>query len=217
MLTARLHYILDNTNKVNEDIKIDETDSTLCLYKDEDKKTEPDYERQTHIERSGRKSLLECTREELEILATGVEGRGTCRPLALLLDQLQHPCVDAGLNLPGLLSWISAEHLPQQQVVNHVVLGKGPPGGAWHFMDPNVLTISLSRWMSLPGLDFQKWERLVGPEQLRKFSILLQDARLSAEPNFDTLDAMKRIPVGIVAAYYKDYVKKQGLAKYFKT
>ncbi|XP_057325558.1 oxidative stress-induced growth inhibitor 2-like [Microplitis mediator] len=217
MLTARLHYILDNTNKVNEDIKIDGTDSTLRLYKDEDKKTEPDYERQTQIEKSGRKSLLECTREELEILATGVEGRGTCRPLALLLDQLQHPCVDAGLNLPGLLSWRSAEHFPQQKVVNHVVLGKGPPGGAWHFMDPNVLTISLSRWMSLPGLDFQKWERLVGAEQLRKFSILLQDARLSAEPNFDTLDAMKRIPVGIVAAYYKDYVKKQGLSKYFKT
>ncbi|KAH0567505.1 oxidative stress-induced growth inhibitor 1-like [Cotesia glomerata] len=224
MLTARLHYILDNANKVmthNIEIKKeDETRENLLMYKDEDKKTgksNSGIQTQIEIENTERKSLLECTREELEILATGVEGRGTCRPLALLMDQLQHPCVDSGLNLPGLITWKSAEHCSRQKIVNHVVLGKGPPGGAWQFMDPNVLTISLSRWMSLPGLDFQKWERLVGAEQLHKISISLQDARLSAEPNFDTLDAMKRIPVGIVAAYYKEYVKKQGLAKYFKT
>lgn len=41
--------------------------------------------------------------------------------------------------------------------IDHVVLGKGPPGGAWHRMDPNLRTLSLSAWMSLPGLDFNTW------------------------------------------------------------
>lgn len=41
--------------------------------------------------------------------------------------------------------------------IDHVVLGKGAPGGAWHRMDPNLRTLSLSAWMSLPGLDFNTW------------------------------------------------------------
>lgn len=41
-----------------------------------------------------------------------------------------------------------------------MVLGKGPPGGSWHRMDPNLRTLSLSAWMSLPGLDFNKWVEL---------------------------------------------------------
>lgn len=38
-----------------------------------------------------------------------------------------------------------------------MVLGSGPPGGSWHRMDPNLRTLSLSAWMSLPGLDFNTW------------------------------------------------------------
>lgn len=41
-----------------------------------------------------------------------------------------------------------------------MVLGKGPPGGSWHRMDPNLRTLSLSTWMSLPGCDFSKWDEL---------------------------------------------------------
>lgn len=38
-----------------------------------------------------------------------------------------------------------------------MVLGSGPPGGSWHRMDPNLRTLSLSAWMSLPGLDYNTW------------------------------------------------------------
>lgn len=41
--------------------------------------------------------------------------------------------------------------------IDHVVLGSGPPGGSWHRMDPNLRTLSLSAWMSLPGLDYNTW------------------------------------------------------------
>lgn len=40
------------------------------------------------------------------------------------------------------------------------MLGKGPPGGSWHRMDPNLRTLSLSAWMSLPGFDFNQWNEL---------------------------------------------------------
>lgn len=40
------------------------------------------------------------------------------------------------------------------------MLGKGPPGGSWHRMDPNLKTLSLAAWMSLPNLDFATWESL---------------------------------------------------------
>lgn len=36
-------------------------------------------------------------------------------------------------------------------------MGTGAPGGSWHRMDPNLRTLSLSAWMSLPGLDFNTW------------------------------------------------------------
>lgn len=38
-----------------------------------------------------------------------------------------------------------------------MVLGTGPPGGSFHRMDPNLRTLSLAGWMSLPGLDFNTW------------------------------------------------------------
>lgn len=37
------------------------------------------------------------------------------------------------------------------------MLGSGPPGGSWHRMDANLRTLSLSAWMSLPGMDFNTW------------------------------------------------------------
>uniref|UniRef100_A0A182SNG5 FAD/NAD(P)-binding domain-containing protein n=1 Tax=Anopheles maculatus TaxID=74869 RepID=A0A182SNG5_9DIPT len=49
----------------------------------------------------------------------------------------------------------SCFHLLQ---IDHLVLGRGPPGGSWHRMDPNLRTLSLAAWMSLPGLPFAEWE-----------------------------------------------------------
>lgn len=85
-------------------------------------------------------------------------------------------------------------------------------------MDPNVLTISLNRWMSLPSMDMKKWGMLVEAEELRN-SVILGD-----RVGNDCLDEVKtpackaasRVPVGTVAAYYEDYVRMQGLEKYFK-
>ncbi|KAK0179137.1 hypothetical protein PV327_007956 [Microctonus hyperodae] len=215
MLSARLEFVVEKaTNRFKED-------------NDDGKKIIQTINRRNHSIKNelygtvDKKSLLEIPQRDLEILASGVEGRGTCRPLALLLDQLQHPCVDAGLNLPSLLVWKSAEYHPKQKIIDHVSLGKGPPGGAWQFMDPNILTISLDRWMSLPGLEIQEWESMIEAEQSRKSAMLREcigDKRLLlSQTKVNRSNEMRRILVGSVAAYYKDYVVKQGLAKYFKS
>lgn len=71
-------------------------------------------------------------REALDDLSVGLEGRNGGKPLSLLMDQMQHPCLDAGLDVPSLLTWRSKEEHRSHKVIDHVVLGKGPPGGSWH-------------------------------------------------------------------------------------
>lgn len=90
---------------------------------------------------------------DLEQLADGLEGRST-NPVSLLLDSLQNPCADIGMTLPSMLHYRRHD----DRHIDHVVLGKGPPGGSWHRMDPNLRTLSLSTWMSLPGYDYRQWE-----------------------------------------------------------
>ncbi|KAG4066713.1 hypothetical protein HA402_007349 [Bradysia odoriphaga] len=104
------------------------------------------------------KSLVE---QELKVLADGLEGRCT-NPVSLLLDSLQNPCADLGMDLPSMLRY---EYNPENQI-DHVVLGKGKPGGSWHRMDPNLKTLSLAAWMSLPNFDFATWESLNKDESL---------------------------------------------------
>lgn len=214
MLSARLNYIVQNDgpqplNPSRDSAGNPRENSAQSSHKSSKK---PDKSRKDE-----RRSLLMSSRSDLEVLTNGLEGRGTCRPMALLLDQLQHPCVDAGLDIPSLLNWESSEHHTQHRIIDHVVLGKGPPGGAWQFMDPNVLTISLTRWMSLPGLDLRKWEALVEIEQLRKSGILRERIGENCFNRSEgTFEVDSRIPVGTVAAYYKDYVSRMGLTKYFK-
>uniref|UniRef100_A0A182QJY1 FAD/NAD(P)-binding domain-containing protein n=1 Tax=Anopheles farauti TaxID=69004 RepID=A0A182QJY1_9DIPT len=96
------------------------------------------------------KSLVE---HDLFSLADGLEGRST-NPVSLLLDSLQHPCADLGMDLPSMVEY---RYHPEKEI-DHVVLGRGPPGGSWHRMDPNLRTLSLAAWMSLPGLPFADWE-----------------------------------------------------------
>ncbi|XP_066999389.2 oxidative stress-induced growth inhibitor 1 [Anabrus simplex] len=133
------------------------------------------------------RSLLE---QDLHFLSQGLEGRCN-NPVSLLLDALTHPCADLGLELPSLLEWI---HHPER-LVEHVVLGKGPPGGAWQEMDGNVLTISLGSWMELPGLDFRTWETWDGGQASSRNS---------------------RALVSSVARYYEDYVEARGLSRFFR-
>lgn len=68
------------------------------------------------------------------------------------------------------------------------MLGKGPPGGSWHRMDPYILTLSLGAWMKLPGSPFQP--------------------RDSGE---------KRAYTKNVAAYYERYPVDMGIAKNFRS
>lgn len=45
----------------------------------------------------------------------------------MLYDTLNHPDADMGLDCSSLLNW---KYHPEQ-AIDHVVLGRGPPGGAW--------------------------------------------------------------------------------------
>ncbi|CAL1677877.1 unnamed protein product [Lasius platythorax] len=204
MLTARLRFCTTNTG--SEDRGDAHSDDVVA-------------KNRRHCGKSGRiqggGGLARSTRCKLECLSSGIEGRGGGRPLALLMDHLQHPCVDAGLDVASLLDWRSADEYPEHRVVDHVVLGKGQPGGAWQSMDPNVLTISLSRWMSLPDLDLRHWEKLIEAEQIQE--PVLTTANIYTRPEeLSVCKASSRISVGTVAAYYKDYVRRKGLKQYFR-
>lgn len=78
-----------------------------------------------------------------------------------------------------------------------------------------MLTISLSRWMSLPDLDLRHWEKLIEAEQIQE--PVLTTANIYTRPEeLSVCKASSRISVGTVAAYYKDYVRRKGLKQYFR-
>lgn len=72
------------------------------------------------------------------------------------------------------------------------MIGKGPAGGAWHRMDPNLRTLSLAGWMSLPGLDFNTWnERTSNVNQKSKYrpNLCLNCDKMKINPkNFTNYD-----------------------------
>lgn len=205
MLTARLRFCMANTGSEDRDAR---SDDAVANNRHQCGKS--------GVGRTQGGSLARSTRCKLECLSAGIEGRGGGRPLALLMDHLQHPCVDAGLDVASLLDWRSADEYPEHRIVDHVVLGKGQPGGSWQTMDPNVLTLSLSRWMSLPDLDLRHWEKLIEAEQLQE-SVLTAARDMYTRPEkLSVCKASSRISVGTVAAYYKDYVRRKGLTQYFR-
>lgn len=71
--------------------------------------------------------LFEKFIQDLEYLSEGLEGRSS-NPVAVLFDTLLHPDADFGYDYPSVLHW----KLEQHHYIPHLVLGKGPPGGAWH-------------------------------------------------------------------------------------
>lgn len=120
MLTARLNYVTRASRH--------ETEAN-------DENVENGYEKNSRRCKIASKSkivgLARSSRSSLATLTSGIEGRGGGKPLALLMDQLQHPCVDIGLDLPSLITWLKADNNTEHKIIDHVVLGKGPPGGAW--------------------------------------------------------------------------------------
>lgn len=129
------------------------------------------------------KSLIE---QDLEYLSDGLEGRSINR-VSVLFDQLQHPEADFGIENPSTLEW----KYHSDKAIDHVVLGNGMPGGAWHAMNDckEILTISLGSWMQLPDMEIRNW----CSEHKRE----------------------SRVSLSTVANYYKSYVKTKGLEKYF--
>ena len=69
---------------------------------------------------------LSLVEQDLEFLSDGLEGWSD-NPVSLLLDALQKPNADLGVEDPSLLEW---RH-DSTHIVDHVVLGRGKPGGVW--------------------------------------------------------------------------------------
>lgn len=110
-----------------------------------------------------------------------------------------------------LNSWLSQ--------IDHVVLGKGPPGGSWHKMDPNLRTLSLSSWMSLPNLNFDDWEREYKRQSSGNDSdshSLDDDSDQAADKSSTSDEVKTRALVSSVAEYYENYVHLMSLDKFFR-
>ncbi|CAH1393296.1 unnamed protein product [Nezara viridula] len=118
--------------------------------------------------------------EKLQFLAQGMDEYGGTSLVGTLFDTLMRPGAVTGLDILSPVTWSLA--LP----IDHVVLGDGPPGGIWQRLDPDLLTLSLSSWMELPGL------------------------RISSDSQ------QQRITAKEVAEYYKRYVMELGLSRYYE-
>lgn len=73
--------------------------------------------------------------QDLEYLCEGLEGRSS-NPVAVLFDSLLLPNSDFGLDHLSPLEW---RYRPEH-AIPHLVLGTGPPGGAWHVRTPTTLS-----------------------------------------------------------------------------
>ncbi|XP_023949358.2 oxidative stress-induced growth inhibitor 1 [Bicyclus anynana] len=82
---------------------------------------------------------------DLMALAEGLEGRSQ-NPIALLVDNLLRPCADLGIQEESLIEW----RYDVEKQIEHVVLGRGPPGGAWPTFPGGVRTLSPGAWLALP-------------------------------------------------------------------
>lgn len=88
-------------------------------------------------ERHEGRTLTRLFPQDLEYLCEGLEGRSS-NPVAVLFDSLLLPDSDFGLEHTSPLEW----RYEPERAVPHLVLGKGPPGGAWH------VRYSSRRWLN---------------------------------------------------------------------
>uniref|UniRef100_UPI0009B39492 oxidative stress induced growth inhibitor 1 n=1 Tax=Monopterus albus TaxID=43700 RepID=UPI0009B39492 len=135
----------------------------------------------------GEQPHLSLPEQDLEYLCEGLEGRSS-NPVAVLFDSLLLPNSDFGLECTSPLEW----RYEPERAIPHLVLGKGPPGGAWHAMEGSMLTLSLANWMELPGLKLKDWIR----EKRRN---VRNDRATPAE----------------IASYYQHYVSQMSLENSF--
>ena len=141
MLTARLHFSTRSGDEECDHTAGEELrNGTSNRWHQHQHQHQQSRSERSEAKRPAR-GLAGSTRCKLECLSSGLEGRLGGRPLALLMDQLQHPCVDAGMDLPSLLTWKSAEQCNEHKVIDHIVLGKDQPGGAWQ-VTRNPFTVS---------------------------------------------------------------------------
>uniref|UniRef100_T1J4X7 FAD/NAD(P)-binding domain-containing protein n=1 Tax=Strigamia maritima TaxID=126957 RepID=T1J4X7_STRMM len=136
-------------------------------------------------------SLVE---QDLNFLCEGLEGRSS-NPVSVLFDLLNHPDADLGLQLPSTLQWL----YHSDKAFDHVVIGRGKPGGSWQGMEGSTLTISLGNWMELPNLSYKEWEAHMQKDKISANCI-----------------KQNRATVRSVAQYYSDYVHLQKLRNYFR-
>ncbi|XP_072948194.1 oxidative stress-induced growth inhibitor 1-like isoform X2 [Epargyreus clarus] len=115
-------------------------------------------------------------------LAEGLEGRSQ-NPIPLLVDNLLRPCADLGIQADSLIEW----KYDVEKQIDHVVLGRGPPGGAWHTFPAGVRTLSPAGWLALPP-----------------------HSSASSAPT-------ARLPARAVAAYCRRYVHACGLQRFFRS
>eukprot|EP00092_Neocalanus_flemingeri_P014280 GFUD01015401.1.p1 GENE.GFUD01015401.1~~GFUD01015401.1.p1 ORF type:complete len:650 (+),score=128.51 GFUD01015401.1:268-2217(+) len=136
---------------------------------------------------------LSLVEQDLQFLSDGLEGRSN-NPVSLLLDALQKPEADLGLEEPSLLEW---RFNPEKQV-DHIVLGRGQPGGIWQTLDGSLLTVSLGAWMELPNFTMAEWK------ESNQFKTVNSDS------------SSRRTSVANVSKYYTDYVDIMGIAENFR-
>ncbi|XP_026161693.1 oxidative stress induced growth inhibitor 1 [Mastacembelus armatus] len=135
----------------------------------------------------GKQPHLSLLEQDLEYLCEGLEGRSS-NPVAVLFDSLLLPDSDFGLDYSSPLEW----RYEPERAVPHLVLGKGPLGGAWHAMEGSMLTLSLANWMELPGLKLKDW---------------LRDKRRNVRND--------RATPAEIASYYQHYVSQMSMEKNF--
>ena len=140
-------------------------------------------------------------------MTEGLEGRST-NPVALLFDHLNQPNADQGLYEESTLVWRQC----RDRRINHVVVGRGRSGGSWHLMQGSQLTVSLNKWLDLPGWTFREWLQKHHAELEQKASCcqLAKDSVVAKGNLYD------RASTSHVAEYYENYVSKQGIEKNFE-
>uniref|UniRef100_A0A4W2BVS8 N-terminal EF-hand calcium-binding protein 2 n=1 Tax=Bos indicus x Bos taurus TaxID=30522 RepID=A0A4W2BVS8_BOBOX len=95
---------------------------------------------------------------------------------------------DFGGSVESVLTW---RH-QKERAIPHLVLGRNPPGGAWHSIEGSMVTLSQGEWMGLPDLQVKDW--------MCKKRRGLRNSRATA---------------GDIAHYYRDYVIRKGLSHNF--
>lgn len=133
-------------------------------------------------------SPLSLMERDLPPLCVGLDSRSD-NPVARLFDALHHPGADADRVAPTCLDM----RYDPRRAVDHLVLGRGEPGGSWQDMPEGMKSLSPAYWMELPGWSLFEWGR--------------KGSRW-VDPN-------ARIDRGLVAAYYRDYVAHMGLSDRF--